>query len=261
MELLTDPQVWLALVTLTALEIVLGIDNIIFISIMVAKLPKHQQKKARITGLGLAMFFRLGLLASLSWLISLTTPLFSIFGNDISARDAILLAGGIFLIWKSTMEIHEKLEGGQSQPNICIANNLKNIILQIIMIDIIFSLDSIITAIGMANQLAVMMAAVVIAVGFMMLFSPSIGDFVEEHPTIKMLALSFLIMIGIALVADGLDMHIPKGYIYFAMAFSVLVEMLNLKMHEKNKALKLYNNLPQVCESDTTDENQADKQG
>jgi predicted tellurium resistance membrane protein TerC len=184
------------------------------------------------------MFFRLALLASLSWLIGLTAPLFTVMGNEISARDAILLGGGLFLIWKSTLEIHEKLENtAELTPDIQVANNYRNIIMQIIMIDIIFSLDSIITAVGMANQLAVMMAAVVIAVGFMMLFSASIGEFVEQHPTIKMLALSFLIMIGIALVADGLDMHIPKGYIYFAMAFSVCVEMLNLRMHAKTKRL------------------------
>jgi len=256
MEWLLDPQIWLALITLTSLEIVLGVDNIIFISIMVSKLPKHQQKQARITGLGLAMFFRLALLASLSWLIGLTAPLFTVLGNEISARDAILLGGGIFLIWKSTMEIHEKLEGVEQQHDVCIINNFRNIIMQIIMIDIIFSLDSIITAIGMANQLAVMMAAVVIAVGFMMLFSASIGEFVEEHPTIKMLALSFLIMIGIALVADGLDMHIPKGYIYFAMAFSVCVEMLNLRMHAKTKPVKLYNDIPNICDDQRTSEEQ-----
>jgi len=230
MEWLTDPQVWLALVTLSALEIVLGIDNIIFISIQASKLPPHQQEKARLTGLGLAMFIRVALLFSLSWLMGLTDPLFSLLGNEISGRDLILISGGLFLIWKSTMEIHEKLEGEEVVASAKVGATFGAVLVQILLLDIVFSLDSIITAIGMASQLFIMIAAVVIAVGFMMLFSGKISAFVEKHPTIKMLALSFLLMIGVALIGDGLDMHIPKGYIYFAMAFSVMVEMLNLRM-------------------------------
>jgi predicted tellurium resistance membrane protein TerC len=230
MTWLTDPQAWLALVTLSAMEIVLGIDNIIFISIQAGKLPVQQQEKARLLGLGLAMFIRIGLLFSLTWLMGLTTTLFTVMGNGISGRDLILIAGGIFLIWKSTMEIHEKLEGDETVSSAHVGATFGAVIVQILLLDIVFSLDSIITAIGMASQLAVMVAAVVIAVGFMMLFSGKISAFVERHPTIKMLALSFLLLIGVALIGDGLDMHIPKGYIYFAMAFSVMVEMLNLRM-------------------------------
>ncbi|WP_026841797.1 TerC family protein [Citrifermentans bremense] len=230
MEWISDPQVWLALVTLSALEIVLGIDNIIFISIQASKLPAHQQEKARLTGLGLAMFIRVALLFSLSWLMGLTDPLFSVLNNEISGRDLILISGGLFLIWKSTMEIHEKLEGEEVVASAKVGATFGAVLVQILLLDIVFSLDSIITAIGMASQLFIMIAAVVIAVGFMMLFSGKISAFVEKHPTIKMLALSFLLMIGIALIGDGLDMHIPKGYIYFAMAFSVMVEMLNLRM-------------------------------
>ncbi|MSN26058.1 MAG: TerC family protein [Geobacter sp.] len=240
MDWLTDPQVWMALVTLTALEIVLGIDNIIFISIQAGKLPLHQQEKARLVGLGLAMFIRIGLLFSLTWLMGLTAPLFTVLGNEISGRDLILLSGGLFLIWKSTMEIHEKLEGGEGHAVAGAGATFGAVIVQILLLDIVFSLDSIITALGMASQLAVMVAAVVIAVGFMMLFSGKISVFVEKHPTIKMLALSFLLLIGVALIGDGLDMHIPKGYIYFAMAFSVLVEMLNLRMR-RGTPVKLHN--------------------
>lgn len=231
MEWLADPQIWLALATLTALEIVLGIDNIIFISILAGKLPAHQQERARLVGLGLAMFMRIGLLFSLAWLMGLTRPFFSVLGNEISGRDLILIAGGLFLLAKSTMEIHGKLEGeeGHAAPGRA-GTTFGSVIIQILMLDIVFSLDSIITALGMANKLAVMVAAVVAAVGFMMLFSGKISVFVERHPTIKMLALSFLLLIGVALIGDGLDMHIPKGYIYFAMAFSVMVEMLNLRL-------------------------------
>ncbi len=230
MEWLTDPELWLALITLTALEIVLGIDNIIFISIQAGKLPVRQQEKARIVGLGLAMFIRIALLFSLTWLMGLTTPLFSVLQNEISGRDLILISGGMFLIWKSTMEIHGKLEGTEGEATARAATTFGAVIVQILLLDIVFSLDSIITALGMARQLAVMVAAVVLAVGFMMLFSGKISSFVERHPTVKMLALSFLLMIGVALIGDGFDMHIPKGYIYFAMAFSVMVEMLNLRL-------------------------------
>ena len=240
MDWLTDPQVWMALVTLTALEIVLGIDNIIFISIQAGKLPVHQREKARLVGLGLAMFIRIALLFSLTWLMGLTEPLFTVLGNQISGRDLILLSGGLFLIWKSTMEIHEKLEGDEGHIVVGAGATFGAVIVQILLLDIVFSLDSIITALGMANKLLVMVAAVVIAVGFMMLFSGKISAFVEKHPTIKMLALSFLLLIGVALIGDGLDMHIPKGYIYFAMAFSVMVEMLNLRM-SRGKPVKLHN--------------------
>ncbi|MBU0991852.1 MAG: TerC family protein [Proteobacteria bacterium] len=240
MEWLLEPQIWMALVTLSALEIVLGIDNIIFISIQASKLPIHQQEKARLVGLFLAMFIRISLLFSLTWLMGLTSPLFVVLGNEISGRDLILLAGGLFLIWKSTMEIHEKLEGGEKHAAPPISPTFGAVIVQILLLDVVFSLDSIITALGMARQLAVMIAAVVIAVAFMMLFSGKISSFVERHPTIKMLALSFLLLIGVALIGDSLDMHIPKGYIYFAMAFSVLVEMLNLRLRQ-GVPVKLHN--------------------
>ncbi|NJD92417.1 MAG: TerC family protein [Geobacter sp.] len=240
MEWFTSPQIWLALATLTSLEIVLGIDNIIFISILAGRLPQEQREKARLVGLGLAMFIRVALLFSLTWLMGLTAPLFTVIGNEISGRDLILISGGLFLLWKSTMEIHEKLEGEEGQSTIKAGATFGRVIVQILLLDIVFSLDSIITALGMAGQLAVMVAAVVIAVGFMMLFSGKISAFVERHPTIKILALSFLILIGVALIGDGLDMHIPKGYIYFAMAFSVMVEMLNLRMGRKSAPVKLH---------------------
>jgi predicted tellurium resistance membrane protein TerC len=249
MEWLTDPQVWLALITLTALEIVLGIDNIIFISIQAGKLPRERQEKARLVGLGLAMFIRIALLFSLTCLMGLTKPLFSILGNDISGRDLILISGGLFLLWKSTMEIHEKLEGDEVVLTETVGTTFSAIIVQILLLDIVFSLDSIITALGMANHLAVMIAAVVLAVGFMMLFSGKISDFVEQHPTIKVLALSFLLLIGVALIGDGFDMHIPKGYIYFAMAFSVVVEMLNLRMH---RGIPVILHQPHLEETKTT---------
>jgi len=239
MEWITDPQIWMALVTLTALEIVLGIDNIIFISIQASKLPAHLQEKARLLGLGLAMFIRIALLFSLTWLMGLTAAFFTVMGNEISGRDLILISGGLFLIWKSTVEIHEKLEGEEEIASAGVGSTFGTVIVQILLLDIVFSLDSIITAIGMASQLGVMVGAVVIAVGFMMLFSGKISAFVEEHPTIKMLALSFLLLIGVALIGDGLDMHIPKGYIYFTMAFSVVVEMLNLRIR-RSKPVKLH---------------------
>ncbi|NMC73002.1 MAG: TerC family protein, partial [Geobacteraceae bacterium] len=210
----TDPQSLMALVTLTALEVVLGIDNIIFISILAGKLPRHQQNRARITGLGLAMFTRIGLLFSLTWLMGLTAPILSVVGKEISGRDMILISGGLFLLGKSTLEIHEKLEGEEGHSSARAVTSFAGTLVQIMLLDIVFSLDSIITAIGMARQLSIMVAAVVIAVGFMMLFSGAVAAFVERHPTIKILALSFLILIGVALIGDGLGMHIPKGYIY-----------------------------------------------
>ena len=233
MEWLTAPENWLALLTLTVLEIVLGIDNIIFISILIGKLPDRQQPKARRLGLFLAMFLRIGLLASLAWLVKLTAPLFTVLGQDISGRGLILLTGGLFLIFKSTREIHDRLEGEEDEASARVAAGFAAVIVQILLLDIVFSLDSVITAVGMANHLAVMITAVVLAVGVMMWAAAPIGDFVERHPTIKMLALSFLLLIGVSLIAEGLGRHIPKGYIYFAMAFSVFVEMLNLWVRKK----------------------------
>lgn len=234
MEWIFEPQYLIALLTLTVLEIVLGIDNIIFISILAGKLPVEQRKKARITGLALAMITRIALLFSLTWIMRLTNPLFSILGQDISWRDLILILGGLFLIAKSTHEIHEKLEGEEGESSVKTFPSFKAVIIQIMLLDIVFSLDSVITAVGMVDKLAVMVIAVVIAVIFMMWFSGKISDFVEDHPTIKMLALSFLLLIGVTLIAEGFDQHIPKGYIYFAMAFSIFVEMLNLKMRGKH---------------------------
>jgi predicted tellurium resistance membrane protein TerC len=233
MEWMADPQGWIALATLTALEIVLGIDNIIFISILAGKLPEAQQGKARTVGLGLAMLTRIALLFSLTWMMRLTTPLFAVLGNEISGRDLILIVGGLFLLAKSTHEIHEKLEGGEGGGGGArAAASFVSVIVQIMLLDIVFSLDSVITAIGMANALSIMVLAVMIAVGFMMLSSRPISGFVHRHPTIKMLALSFLLLIGVTLIAEGLDQHIAKGYIYFAMAFSVFVEMLNLRIRK-----------------------------
>ena len=234
MALFTDPQVLAALVTLTALEIVLGIDNIIFISILSDRLPAHQRAKARIIGLGLAMFTRIALLFSLTWLMKMTAPLFAIMGNEISGRDLILLAGGLFLLGKSTVEIHDKLESEEEHLRVPAVSSFSGVLIQIMLLDVVFSLDSIITAIGMARQLTIMVIAVVLAVGFMMVFSGTLSAFIDRHPTLKMLALSFLILIGVALIGEGLDMEIPKGYIYFAMAFSVGVEMLNLRVRRKN---------------------------
>jgi predicted tellurium resistance membrane protein TerC len=232
MEWITDPQIWIALVTLTSLEIVLGIDNIIFISILTGKLPHERQASARTLGLGLAMFTRIGLLFSLTWIMQLTEPLVTILANEISGRDVILIAGGLFLLGKSTFEIHERLEGseeGHDGPGKAKAS-FASIIVQILLLDIVFSFDSVITAVGMTTMLPVMVAAVVVAVIFMMFASGPISNFVHRHPTIKILALSFLILIGVTLIAEGLDQHISKGYIYFAMAFSVFVEMINLRI-------------------------------
>ncbi len=239
MDWIADPQAWIALVTLTALEIVLGIDNIIFISILAGKLPAEQRARARTIGLGLAMGTRLALLASLVWLMRLTAPWVTIWGNEISGRDLILIVGGLFLLAKSTMEIHEKLEGEEEAAGGRPAATFASVIVQILLLDIVFSLDSIITAIGMADQLAVMAAAVIIAVIFMMLFAGAVNGFIDRHPTVKMLALSFLLLIGVALIGDGLDMHIPKGYIYFAMAFSVFVEMLNVRIRRRGPPVQL----------------------
>jgi predicted tellurium resistance membrane protein TerC len=245
MDWITDPQIWISLVTLTALEIVLGIDNIIFISILASKLPKEQQAKARQTGLMLALITRLLLLASLAWMVKLTAPLLTIAGFALSGRDLILLTGGLFLIWKSTREIHEKLEGGgDHQQAGKAAPTFGAIIVQILVLDIVFSLDSVITAVGMANKLWVMVTAVVIALGVMLKYAGVISDFVHKHPTLKMLALSFLLLIGVTLVAEGTHQHVNKGYIYFAMAFSFGVEMLNLKMRKKSDPVVLHEAKP-----------------
>ncbi len=240
MAQLADPQVWIALVTLVALEIVLGIDNIIFISILSGKLPNAQQGKARRLGLGAAMITRILLLISLSWVIGLTQPLFSILEFDVTGRDLILLLGGLFLLAKSTSEIHDRLEGEGEQRDVKAIPSFAGVIIQIGLLDIVFSLDSVITAVGMANQLWVMIAAVIIAVLIMMLASGGISDFVNHHPTVKMLALSFLLLIGFSLVVEAVHVHIPKGYIYFAMGFSVFVEFLNLRARSpKTKPVRL----------------------
>ena len=245
MDWLTDPQAWLALLTLTALEIVLGIDNIIFISILTGKLPEHQRPKAQKLGLSLAMITRILLLFSLAWIMKLTAPFFHVFGHGVSGRDLILLIGGLFLLAKSTMEIHDKLEGEEHHANEGKATvSFNSVLIQIMFLDIVFSLDSVITAVGMARQLGVMVTAVVISVGIMLFFAGSVSRFVDRHPTVKVLALSFLLMIGVALIADGLSFHIPKGYIYFAMAFSVFVEMINIKVRKSSdKPVKLHQQL------------------
>ncbi|HQR87411.1 MAG: hypothetical protein B7Y59_05210 [Burkholderiales bacterium 35-55-47] len=235
MELLTDPQAWIAFATLTALELVLGIDNIIFISILVDKLPPEKREFARRIGLFMAMFMRIGLLLLLSVIVGLVAPLFTVFGQEISGRDLILILGGLFLIWKSTGEIHQSLEGEEEHNGTAVGNTMMGIILQIMVIDLVFSLDSIITAVGMVDEVAIMIAAVVCSVGLMMAFASGIGRFVSDHPSIKMLALTFLVVVGVVLMAEGLGHHIPKGYIYFAMAFSVIVEMLNIRFRKRAK--------------------------
>jgi len=236
MEFLSDPNVWIGLLTLTVLEIVLGIDNIVFISILSGKLPQENQKKARQLGLALALVTRVLLLLSLNWVMSLTSPIFTILTQEISGRDLILLIGGLFLIYKATTEIHEKLEGENHDTEVKGRVTFSGVIVQILLLDIVFSLDSVITAVGMASHIGVMISAVIISVIIMLFAAESISKFVNNHPTVKMLALSFLVLIGVTLIAEGLDQHIPKGYIYFAMAFSVLVEMLNLRMKKKSKA-------------------------
>ncbi len=235
-----DPQAWVALATLVAIEIVLGIDNIIFISILVGRLPEHQRNTARTIGLGAAMVSRLVLLLTLAWIMRLTAPLLEVMGQEISGRDLILIGGGLFLLWKSVHEIHNSLEGTEHAHGPAPAQaTFASVLAQIAVIDIIFSLDSVITAVGMVDHIGVMVLAIVITVGVMMFAARPIGEFVDRHPTIKMLALSFLIVVGVALVADGLGFHIPKGYIYFAMAFSMGVEMLNIRMRKRAEAIRL----------------------
>ena len=245
MDWIFNPEIWIALLTLTALEIVLGIDNIIFITVLAGRLPEEQRNRGRIWGLSMAMITRILLLLSLTWIMGLTKPLFELLAHEISGRDIILLIGGLFLLAKSTHEIHANLEGEEERVETSKAVSFTGVITQIAILDIVFSLDSVITAVGLVNQIPVMIAAIIIAIIVMMVSAKSIGDFVESHPTIKMLALSFLILVGVSLIGEGLDFHIPKGYIYFAMAFSVGVEMLNIKMRSRRaKPVKLHKALP-----------------
>jgi predicted tellurium resistance membrane protein TerC len=236
----SSPEGWIALGTLTVLEIVLGIDNIVFISILAGKLRVEDRERARRIGLALAMLMRIGLLLSITWVMGLTAPLFTVVGQEISGRDLILLLGGLFLIAKSTHEIHDKLEGSEGHASAKVAASFTGVIIQILLLDIVFSLDSVITAVGMADDVPVMILAVIIAVGVMLLSAGTIANFVERHPTVKMLALSFLLLIGMSLLGEGLDQHIPKGYIYFAMGFSVFVEMINLRVRAKSEPVQLH---------------------
>jgi predicted tellurium resistance membrane protein TerC len=240
MDWLADPQAWVGFITLLALEIILGIDNVIFISILAGKLPPEQQPKARYLGLGLAMLMRILLLLSLSWVIRLTAPLFAVLGHEVSGRDLILIIGGLFLLAKATHEIHQKLEGETGHSSARVGPTFTSVIIQILLLDIVFSLDSVITAVGMVNNIGIMISAVVVAVVFMMAFAAPISSFVERHPTFKMLALSFLLLIGFTLVGEGWGLHIPKGYVYVAMAFSCFVEVLNLKLRKRVTPVKLH---------------------
>jgi predicted tellurium resistance membrane protein TerC len=240
LDLLSDPTIWVAFATLTTLEIVLGIDNVVFISILAEKLPPAQRERARVVGLSLAMLMRIALLFSLSWVIGLTAPLFSVLGMDWNGRDLVLLAGGLFLLAKATHEIHNSLEGEEDHAGKKVAASFGAVIAQILVLDIVFSLDSVITAVGMTDVILVMVAAVVVAVGVMLAASGPISAFVRRHPTVKMLALSFLILIGVMLVADAFGQHIPKGYVYFAMAFALGVEMLNLRLRKKAAPVELH---------------------
>ena len=240
-EWIASPEAWVALATLTALEIVLGIDNIIFISILVARLPDEQRDRARRLGIMLAMLTRLALFFSISWVMGLTDPWFTVFGQEISGRDIILILGGLFLLAKSTHEIHNSIEGvEEEQATSAKANGFMMVLIQIAILDIVFSLDSVITAVGLVDHVSIMAIAIIIAVGIMLLASKSIGEFVDEHPTIKILALSFLIVVGLTLLLEGLDVHVPKGYIYFAMLFSLSVEALNIRMRKRSEPLKLH---------------------
>lgn len=240
MEWISDPQAWVAFLTLLALEIVLGIDNIIFVSILAEKLPAEQQPRARFIGLGLALVIRIALLFSLAWVIGLTAPLFAVFNQEISGRDLILIVGGLFLLGKATFEIHENLEGEEGHASARVKATFISVIIQILVLDAVFSLDSVITAVGMVDQVWIMISAVVVAIGFMMLFAAPVGRFVARHPTIKMLALSFLLLIGLTLIVEGFEVHIPKGYVYFAMGFSVFVELLNLRLRRKSHPVNLH---------------------
>ena len=240
LELLADPQTWIAFVTLTALELVLGIDNVIFISILVDKLPAAQRERARRIGLAMAMFMRIGLLLVLAWIIGLTAPLFSLFGHAISGRDLILIAGGLFLLWKSVGEIHQLLEGEEGGHSAAVRAGFGAVVMQVMVIDLVFSLDSIITGVGMVSRLEVMIAAVIASVALMMAFAAAVGRFVSAHPTIKMLALAFLVVVGVVLIAAGFEHDVPKGYVYFAMAFSVAVELLNIRLRKRAAPVHLH---------------------
>ena len=240
MDWITDPQTLVAFATLLALEIVLGIDNIIFISILAGKLPAEQQSRARYTGLGLALGTRVLLLFSLSWIIGLTTPLFGVFGRAVSGRDLILILGGLFLLGKATFEIHENLEGEPGHASAKVRATFASVLVQILLLDVVFSLDSVITAVGMVDRIEIMIAAVVVSIAFMMIFAAPVSAFVARHPTIKMLALSFLLLIGLTLIVEGFGVHIPKGYVYFAMGFSVFVELLNLRLRKKTVPVDLH---------------------
>ena len=253
LELLTDPQAWIAFATLTALELVLGIDNIVFISILVDKLPPAKRELARRLGLFMAMFMRIGLLLVLAWIVGLTAPLFTVTQHEISGRDLILIGGGLFLLWKSTVEIHHSLEGVEGSTSGVVKATFGAVILQIMLIDLVFSLDSIITAVGMVDEIAVMVAAVIVSVALMLLFAGAIGRFVSEHPSIKMLALSFLLVVGVVLIAEGFDQHVPKGYVYFAMAFSLAVEMLNIRMRRRS-AKPVHLHAPYVTGGDAAED-------
>ncbi|TAK43300.1 MAG: TerC family protein [Betaproteobacteria bacterium] len=240
LELLVDPQAWIAFATLTALELVLGIDNVIFISILVDKLPAAERERARRIGLAMAMFMRIGLLFLLAWIIGLTAPLFTLFGHAVSARDLILIGGGLFLLWKSVGEIHQLLEGEEGGRSAAVRASFGAVVMQIMVIDLVFSLDSIITAVGMVSRLEVMIAAIIASVALMMAFAGAIGRFVSTHPTIKMLALAFLVVVGVVLIAAGFDHEVPKGYVYFAMAFSVAVELLNIRLRRRAAPVHLH---------------------
>jgi predicted tellurium resistance membrane protein TerC len=252
MEWLADPQAWVAFLTLLALEIVLGIDNIIFISILSGKLPPDQQPRARFIGLGLALVIRVFLLLTLSWVIGLTAPLFTVLGQEISGRDLILIAGGLFLIGKATFEIHDSLEGEEGHASARVRASFLSVIVQIILLDAVFSLDSVITAIGMVEQVELMISAVVVAIAFMMFFAAPVGGFVSRHPTVKMLALSFLLLIGLTLIVEAFEIHIPKGYIYFAMGFSVFVEVLNLRLRKRSRPVDLHERYSNEAPPQTT---------
>jgi predicted tellurium resistance membrane protein TerC len=246
-EWVTSPESWVALLTLTALEIVLGIDNIIFISILVGRLPEAQRNFARRMGLGLAMLTRLGLLFSITWVMSLTEPWFTVFGNSVSGRDVVLIGGGMFLLYKATHEIHNSLEGAGDNAKNIVVTSMGMVLIQIAILDIVFSLDSVITAVGLVEHITLMAIAIIMAVLVMLMAAKPIGDFVEDHPTIKILALSFLILVGMTLIVEGFDVHIPKGYIYFAMAFSVGVEFLNLRMRKKTaETVKLHRQINNI---------------
>ncbi len=249
-EWLTSPEAWIALGTLTALEIVLGVDNIIFISILVGRLPPHQRNFARRTGLGLAMFARLALLFSISWVMGLTETWFTVLGQDVSGRDVILIGGGLFLLAKATHEIHNSLEGVEADGKPVVVAGLGMVLAQIAVLDIVFSLDSVITAVGLVDHVSIMTIAIVLAVCVMLIAAEPIGNFVDRHPTVKILALSFLILVGVTLMVEGFDVHVPKGYIYFAMAFSVVVEMLNIRMRRKHaEPVKLHKSMRKAPEN------------